>query len=101
MIDEPTDDNEERPTAFCPECGADHEVEPCALGCSEEVRTMDQPFSLRSHPRRIEIDALAREIERQDGALRTHAVLIALRELGLIEEADSFLAELDAQREAA
>ncbi len=61
---------------------------------------MDAPstptFSLRAHPRRLEIAALALDIERQ-GELRSRAVLLALRELGLVEDAQVLQAELGAE----
>jgi hypothetical protein len=96
-LNEPIDINEERPQALCLECGADHEVEPCAPGCGEEG---PMAFELRSHPRRQEIADLANEIRRQGGLL-THAEAIsqALTELGL--EAEAHAVRLEAQDAAA
>lgn len=44
-------------------------------------------FELRTHPKRQEIDGLAREIETQDGHLRLTSIVLALYELGLADEA--------------
>jgi hypothetical protein len=50
-INEPTDIDEERHQALCPECGADHEVEPCAPGCGDEgPASLDRQHQALVHP---------------------------------------------------
>jgi hypothetical protein len=94
-FDEPSNDNEERPMTLCPDCGADHEVEPCAPGCHQEG---PMAFNLRTHPRRQEINELATDLQKAglSGLLtRVEAIGAALSNMGLDLEAGELYDELD------